>query len=245
MVALVTLSIAAFFGAASAGLQAAADAVVGQDAGPWPTVVAAGAAVLLINPLQTRIYRGTKRVFQKDLFKFRIGLPKRMDDLRETASVARLLEVALGEIVRGLRATRAAAMIDGRIVATLGCEMKDVRRWSRLTELPDAPRLNIHREDHLFPVRLPLHTAADGPLLIGWLVLGPRPDGSLYSREERQALLDVEESIARGVEVARQRQQTQSAGRRWRERQEKRLQALEEKLTALIAPNGPLEKLRS
>ena len=245
MIALVTLTIAAFFGAASAGLQAAADAVLGQSAGPWPTIVAAGAAVLLINPVQARIYRGTKRVFQKDLFKFRRDLPKRMDDLRETASTGSLLQAALGDMVRGLRTTHAAAMINGRVVASVGREPKHVRQWMRLTELPDPPRLKSDREDHLFPVRLPLRTATDPTQLIGWIILGPRPDGSLYSREERQALLDVEESISRAVEVARQREQAQSAERRWRERQEKRLRAVEEQVTLLVAANGPWKKLRA
>jgi hypothetical protein len=245
MIALVTLTIAAFFGAASAGLQAAADVLGGQGAGPWPTVVAAGAAVLLINPLQSRIYRGTKRVFQKDLFKFRRDLPKRMDDLRETASAGKLLQVALNEIVRGLRATRAAALVNGRIAASVDADAKDVRQWIRSTGLPDQPRLNANRDDHLFPVRLPLRTATDPSLLIGWILLGPRPDGSLYSREERDALLEVEESISRAVEVARQRQQSQSAEKRWKEVQQKRLQALENQVAALIAAGGSWTKLRA
>lgn len=235
MIALLTLTIAAFFAGASAALQAAADALFGQGAGPWPTVVAAAAAVLLINPVQTRIYRGTKRVFQKDLFRFRTELPKRMDDLRETASAGTLLEVALNEIVRGLRAIHAAALINGRVAASVGHKAKDVRRWVRSTELPDPPRLSSHRADHLFPLRMPLRTATDPPQLIGWIIVGPRPDGSLYSREERQALFDVEESISRAVEVARQREQAQSVERRWRDRQEKRLRALEAGLETLFA----------
>jgi hypothetical protein len=243
MIAVVSLTIAAFFGAASAGLQAAADAVVGQGAGPWPTIAAAGAAVLLINPLQTRIYRGTKRVFQKDLFKFRTELPKKMDDLRETASAATLLHVALDDIVRGLRATHAAALINGRVAANVGHETKDVRRWLRSTEMPNPLRLSSDRTDHLFPVRLPLRTATDPSSLIGWIVLGPRPDGSLYSREERQALLEVEEAISRAVDVSRQRQEAESADRRWRERQEKRLRAVEDQLAELSAANRPWKKL--
>jgi post-segregation antitoxin (ccd killing protein) len=243
MIAALTLTIAAFFGAASAGLQAAGDVILGQNAGPWPTIVAGGVAVLLINPVQTRIYRVTKRVFQKDLFKLRTELPKRMDDLRETASAAHLLQVAVREIVPGLRATRAAATINGRVVASVGQDTKDVRQWIRSTELPDPPRLTSNRQDHLFPLRLPLCTAT--PSLIGWIILGPRPDGSLYSRDERQALLEVQESISRAVEVARQREQAQSAERRWRKRQEERMAALEERLTSLVATSAPRKKLRA
>jgi hypothetical protein len=243
MVALLTLTIAAFFAAASAGLQAAADAVLGESAGPWPTIIAAAAAVLLINPVQALIHRGTTRVFQRDLFKFRTELPKRMDDLRETASAATLLEVALANTVRGLRATRAAAIINGRVVASVGRETRDVRQWIHSTELPCPARLNSRREDELFPVRLPLRSSTDPLLPIGWIVLGPRPDGSLYSPDERQALLHVEESISRAVEVARQRQQAKSDEARWKERQEKRVKALEERLASLVEANGRLKRL--
>jgi len=239
MIAALTLTIAAFFAAASASLQFAADFFLGQDTGPWPSLVAAAAAVLLINPVQRRIHSGTERFLQKDLFTFRTELPKRMDDLRETEPPGALLQVALEDIARGLGAATSAAILKGRVVASTGTDRKDVRRWMRSTHLPDPPRLSCNREDHLFPVRLPLRAASGTQSLVGWIVLGPRPDGSIYSREERRALVEVEESVSRAVEVARQRQQTQSADRRWRERQERRLEELEAQLAALATVRGP------
>lgn len=243
MIGALTLTIGAFFAAASASLQWTADAL-GQESGPWPSLIAAAAAVLLISPVQKRIHRGTERWLQKDLFTFRTELPKRMDDLRETESAAVLLQVAVGEIVQGVGATACAAIIAGRVVASAGCGRTDVRRWVRSTELPDPPLFSCNREDHLFPVRLPLRTAGHPRSLIGWIVLAPRPDGSIYSREERQALMDVEESISRAVEVARQRQQAQSEERRWRVGIEKRVSTLEQAMADFFV-TGPQKKARA
>lgn len=242
MIGGLTLTIGAFFAAASASLQWAADAA-GRDSGPWPSLVAAAAAVLLINPVQKRIHAGTQRFLQKDLFTFRKELPKRMDDLRETEPPRALLQVAVDEIVQGLGATSCAAIINERVVATAGVETKGVRAWLRSTPLPDPPRLSCNREDARFPVRLPLRNPDHRPALLGWIVLSPRADGSVYSREERRALQEVEESISRAVEVARQRQQAQSAERRWRKRVEDRIHAVEERLAALAGPTRSFKKL--
>jgi hypothetical protein len=233
MIGGLTLTIGAFFAGVSASLQWAAEAM-GRESGPWPSLIAATAAVLLINPVQKRIHRGTERFLQKDLFTFRTELPKMMDDLRETEAPRALLQVAVNEIVRGLGARGSAAIMNGRVVASAGSNPKSVRRWLRSTSLPNPSRLSCNREDHLFPVRLPLRTAIHRERPIGWIVLSPRADGSIYSREERQALLEVEESISRAIEVARHRQQAQSMERRWKKSQEKRLQDLEGQLTSLI-----------
>ena len=36
---------------------------------------------------------------------------------------------------------------------------------------------------------------------MGWLLLGPRPDGTLYGRDERRALDEVADPIARALQV--------------------------------------------
>ena len=35
--------------------------------------------------------------------------------------------------------------------------------------------------------------------LIGWLLVGPRPDGSLLSKDEQRALIDVADPITRAI----------------------------------------------
>ena len=38
-----------------------------------------------------------------------------------------------------------------------------------------------------------------GELVLGFLLIGPRPDGSVISRDEQKALKEVAEPIARGI----------------------------------------------
>jgi hypothetical protein len=53
--------------------------------------------------------------------------------------------------------------------------------------------------DKLFPVRVPLVPSSDDEEPIGYLLVGPRPDGSIPSRDEQKALREVQEAIARAV----------------------------------------------
>lgn len=234
MIAALTLSATIFFAVTIRALESGTQAALGRDAGPWPALVAAAAAALLFKPAQRRLRDWAERRFQKQLFELRTELPKQMEDLRETAKPTALLKVALANIVTTLRATGAAAIVDGRVVTTIGGHASDAKDWLRGSQLPEPPEIHCDRSDPFFPVRVPLRHATGGGALTGWILLGPRPDGSIYSKDERDVLLSIEESIARAVEVSRQRQQTEGAERRWRGRQEKRVRAVEEQLAQLI-----------
>lgn len=233
MVAALSLIITGFFALTSTILQSTSESVLGQQAGPWPSLIAAAAAVLLIKPAQKRIHGWAERQFQRRLFELRTELPKRMDDLRETASPTHLLQDALSNIATALRSSGAAVIINGRTAACFRVSTKELREWLRSAQLDEQKDLHCHRADGLFPLRLPLRSGKMAQSVVGWILLGPRPDGSMYSRDERQALLDIEESIARAVEVARQRHQAAAADRRWKSRQEKRLQVLEDRIDQL------------
>ena len=52
--------------------------------------------------------------------------------------------------------------------------------------------------DKIFPVRLPL-CPGEGEQALGYLLVGPRPDGSLPSRDEQHTLKDLAEPIARAI----------------------------------------------
>ena len=51
----------------------------------------------------------------------------------------------------------------------------------------------------MFPVRIPLVPSSDDEAPIGYILVGPRPDGTLPSKDEQQALEGVSESIARAI----------------------------------------------
>jgi hypothetical protein len=234
MVAAITLTITGFFAITSAFLETTAESLFGQGAGPWPSLIAATAAVLLIKPAQRRIHDWSERRFQRGLFELRTELPKRMEDLRETASPAALFQEALSHIVTALRTTRAAAVVDGKVSATIGISASEVRNWLAAEQPSPANGVQCDRSDALLPVRLALNlgTGSSSP---GHILLGPRPDGSIYSRDERDVLLEIAEPIARAIDVARQRHQAAEEDRRWKLRQEKRVRQLEKQLMAYFS----------
>ncbi len=49
-------------------------------------------------------------------------------------------------------------------------------------------------------MRVPLYAKSVG--LIGWILLGPRPDGSFYGKDERDALLEISGPTARALMIA-------------------------------------------
>ena len=237
MVAAITLTITAFFAITSAFLEQAAETLFGQHAGPWPSLIAAAAAVLLIKPAQRRIHDWSERRFQRELFELRTELPKRMDDLRETASSSALLQEALARISTAFRATRSAAVIKGKVEARIAVDEMEVRKWLDVEQVDPLCAIQCDRSDATFPVRLPL-PLADGASSAAYLLIGPRPDGSMYSRDERAVLIEIAEPIARAVDVARQRQAAVANDRRWKLRQEKRVREIEQQLAALLARVG-------
>ena len=63
--------------------------------------------------------------------------------------------------------------------------------------------------------RVPLRSKTDGGELIGWLLVGPRPDGSLLSKDEQRALIDVADPMTRAIRIVARREQREHAlGRR-------------------------------
>ena len=60
--------------------------------------------------------------------------------------------------------------------------------------------------DRLFPLRVPLVPSSDDEEPIGFLLVGPRPDGSIPSKEEQKALAGVSEAIARAIRTVIKRE---------------------------------------
>ena len=204
---------------------------------------AAGAAVAaaIIVPLHNRVHRWAERRFQKPLIGLREGLPECVADLRESASVEQLVAAVMSRVEAGVRSTREAVLLIDKgklsIAGTRGMPMKAVRAWQRNWNMPPGGHvLDCDKRDALFPLRVRLCIETSGePETIGWMLLGPRPDGSFFGKDEREALEHVAGPVARAIHIAQLR------GRR-EEQAEKRIRALEtaiEKIVSTIAA-GPI-----
>jgi hypothetical protein len=183
-----TLLLLVGFAVAKKGLELFGERYFDGAAGALSGGVAAAAAALMITPIHKMVTEWMQQRFQKALIAMRTGLPELVGDLRETAGLRALAETAAERIGAGVRATRTALVIEGEVVAERG----------------DAAAATA--------LELPL-TREDGSAF-GAILLGPRPDGSLYGKAERQALDEVAGPVARAVRIVRKREaaaETQAA----------------------------------
>jgi hypothetical protein len=182
--AVLTLLLAGTFGASAKMIEWFFETSFGRDAGAIPGAIGAGLAVVLITPMHNRIHRWAERRFQKALLHLRRDLPDCVGDLRETAGLPELLDEVLARVEAGTRAVRSAVVIEGERVAERGDGGAD------------------------FPVSIPLRVEYQRAE-IGSLLVGPRPDGSAPGKDEREALAEVADPIARAVRIVRLREGTQ------------------------------------
>ena len=82
----------------------------------------------------------------------------------------------------------------------------EVEAWRTTRFAQDYKSDICEPTDKLFPIRVPLVPSSDNEEPIGYLLVGPRPDGSIPSRDEQKALREVQESIARAIRTVIKRE---------------------------------------
>ena len=205
-IALITLGVTAVFAGAADALKQVVYNYTGNSGSEGPVVIAAVLATVLINPLQERITRWSEKRFQKNLFLLRDDLPDCVRDMRETASLTEMLDDILLRIERGVRSIRGAAVIGGRVMRTRHAETADVEEWLRSEEGLTCAHDICDSQDRTFPVRLPLVPSSDDEVPLGFILVGPRPDGSVISKDEQKTLSGVSEAIARAIRTVMKRE---------------------------------------
>jgi hypothetical protein len=224
---------------------AAADAVkqliynyYGNSNSEGPVVIAAAIATILINPIQDRIQQWSEKKFQKNLFLLREDLPGNVRDMRETASLAEMLDEILFQVERGVRAVRGAIIVDDSVLSLRGVAREDADAW-RIATLAARDQVEMCKaSDRLFPIRVALVPSSDEEQPIGYLLVGPRPDGSVPSREEQKALCQVSEEIARGIRTVIKREGREAEISATIAENARRIEQLE----ALLGRQSPLKR---
>jgi hypothetical protein len=234
-VALITLALGGIFAATSEGVKELVLTITGRSAGSGPTIFAAAVATLLVNPAQERISRWSEQWFQRDLVKLRDQLPDCVRDMRETASLAEIVETILARIEDGVRTTRVAAIIGGKVVGTHGSSQAEVEAWLAAASLQPCTDNVCETADASFPIRVPLTPAHGDGKPIGFVLIGPRPDGTLLSKDEQETLIDVADPIARAIRNVIKREKRETELARLIARHERRINQLE----LLITPAQP------
>ncbi|WP_118856673.1 hypothetical protein [Sphingomonas mesophila] len=232
--AAMTVALIGTFAATEKLIEILSERYLAGDAGAYAGAAGAGLAAVMIAPLHKRMSGWAERRFQKGLLRLRRDLPLLVGDLRETSSTRTLAETALARIIEPVRACRGAILVatakGEALVASRDVEPAAVSAWLAANRPEEAQR--IERDDSLFPYRAPL--AADGVGTVGWLLLGPRPDGTMIGKDEREALEGIDEALARALAITRARERQQSNRDRERRGMARRLKELERMVMGLV-----------
>jgi hypothetical protein len=232
-IALITLGVTAVFAGAADALKQVVYNYSGNSGSEGPVIIAAVLATVLVNPIQERITRWSEKKFQKNLFLLRDDLPECVRDMRETASLSEMLDDILRRIEGGVRAIRGAAIIDGRVMRTRHADMADVEAWLTSERGLTCAEDSCDSGDKLFPIRVPLVPSSDDEAPIGFILVGPRPDGSIPSKDEQKALTGVSEPIARAIRNVIKREVREREVADLITATAKRIEELESRLAAL------------
>lgn len=235
-----TVTLIAVFAASETLIEKLGEQWFGTGAGVAGGALAAGLAALLLVPLHQRLSRWAEKRFQRDLARLHAEFPVLLAEVRNSSDPTEFADNALRLVIRGVRASHGAILLSdkGRLVLAHAEGLPPAGLAERLAgELPADPAPGaVRADDAELPLRLPL--VARNGTNAGWLALGPHPDGSVYGKDDRDALEDLAAPLARAIELALERARREAAHDAERRTLTDRLAQLEEQL-AKVAGLGP------
>jgi hypothetical protein len=235
-VAIITVGVAAVFAGTADGLKQIVYNYYGNSGSEGPIIFAAALSTVLVNPIQERVTRWSERRFQRNLYLLREDLPEVIRDMRETASLGDMLDEILARVDRGVRAVRSAMLVNGCVLRSRGLSLEEVEAWRTTSFAQDYKGDDCEPRDKTFPIRIPLIPSSDDEEPIGYLLVGPRPDGSIPSHDEQKAIKVVSESIARAIRTVIKREAREQQVAELITGNTRRIEQLEALLASSIPP---------
>ena len=208
------LALLGIFAGAEKMIEILGEQYFGERLGALASGLGAGFAALMMVPLHHRVTHWAEHRFQGNLVHLRTALPVLANAMSATATPARLADTVLARVEKGVRAAHGAVVVGNDVLDARDVDAAAVAVWLAAWREPggDGYRLHADRADSLFPMRVPL--CSDSVGTVGWLLLGPRPDGSFYGKDERDVLLAIAEPVARALAVAKAREASDTKRRR-------------------------------
>lgn len=208
--AALTLALVGIFAGCEALIELFGQQYFGSSFGNVSGAVAAAIAATVMTPLHGKISGWAESRFQHDLAALKHDLPDLLRTLSGGSSVRRLARSVLPRIEQAVQSTRAALLVDGRLVAAQGVELAPARRLLKGWQPPEPPGKFDRDDREAFPLNIPLRCPFGK--VRGWLLLGPRPDGSFYGRDELDALIEIAQPLQQALftVVEREGQERQS-----------------------------------
>ena len=195
-----TLALLAIFAGSEKIIEVLGEEYFGESMGALASGLGAAFAAVAVGPLHHRIAHWAEHRFRTNLIHLRRDLPPLLLELSETADPETVARAALDHLAHGLHAVRGAVVTGGRVLATHRIAVEAIAGAVGETAAGPIGELKLNRRDPLFPVRLRL--AADGRSV---LLVGARPDDSLYDRQERDLIADLAGPLAQALRISADR----------------------------------------
>lgn len=202
-IAIMAIGLTAIFAGVMEGIITAMQDIY-PEAQTQAAMAGAVAATVFIHPLHERVQKWVEKRFHKGVIEIREELPELMRDTRDSASLDVFLSEVLTRIIDGFHATHAAVVLEREVQQTVGIESAEVLRWLvAFQPKEDRNVLDCVPEDHTFPLRLEIETMTGA---FGWLLIGPRPDGSIAGKDEQEALEKIAGTLGRSIKIVLSRE---------------------------------------
>jgi hypothetical protein len=226
-----TIALVGTFGGTEAAIQNLGQEYLGMNIGSISGAMAAAVAAALLTPLHGRITEWAERRFQPDLVLLKREVPDIIARLGAKGSARQLASAVLPRINTAIHATHSALLVGERIAAASGLPVRKAQDWVRLPSQNGSASPTRRASDLMFPVRLPVGSA--GPNTAEWLLLGPRPDGTLYGKEDLDAVRSTIPALGHALGAARARQAIDAAINRREKLLRTEIQQIHARLDAL------------
>ncbi len=199
-----TVALVATFSGSEALIEMLGQRYLGMGVGDVSAAMAAAIAAVLLSPLHERISAWTEQRFERDLALLKRQLPELLAELSAGSSTRKLAAAVLPRIQVAIHVKQAALIVDDTVVATLGVQPPQVMSWSKraLGEVIGR-QFHLVPEDPLFPTRMVMRCAFGQ--VRGWLLLGPRPDGSQHGKHELAALAAIAPALRQALFASKSR----------------------------------------
>ncbi len=230
-----TLCVVGIFAAGESLIELVGQQYFGSSIGNVSGAVAAALAAILLTPLHGRISSWADQYFQHDLAVLKQDLPDLLIALSGGASSKDLAATVLPHVEKATQATRLAILLDGRLMAAHGIGATPARKLLRDWQPIAGTQLIARHDGAPFPLAMALRCPLGRPR--GWLLLGPRPDGSFYGRDDLKALEEIAAPLQRSLFLVALREQSEK-------RQQRRQRSLMRQLASVTARLERLEAQR-
>lgn len=217
--AVLTATLVATFAGSEALIELLGQQYLGSGIGQVSGAIAAALAAVLLAPLSERISGWAEEHFQQDLVQLKRRLPALLAEIPHSWTPRQIGDAALSHITEAIHAKSCAILLQRTAIAA-----------------KDLPLRQVGRSMDKFVLRLPLHSQFGD--LGGVLLIGPRPDGSAYGKDELKTVKATLSPLSAALLAALEREKIRLHAQNIQRDVAKRLGQMSARLDAIEQASG-------